>query len=56
MVNFQDGTSDKVASNGNKCSKVHSLTMYENSLMTISDTGDHSMKCSILSHGNALHI
>lgn len=43
VVNFQDGTSEKVASNGNECSKVHSLTMYENSLM-FSDTGDHSIK------------
>ena len=43
VVNFQDGTSEKVASNGHECSKVHSLMMYENSLM-FSDTGDHSIK------------
>lgn len=43
VVNFQDGTSEKVASNGNECFKAHSLTMYENSLM-FSDTGDHSIK------------
>lgn len=32
VVNFQDGTFEKVARNGDECSKVHSLTMYENSL------------------------
>ena len=41
VVNFQDGTSEKVASIGNECSKVHSLTTYENSLM-FRDTVDHS--------------
>ena len=43
VVNFQDGTFEKIARNGDECSKVHSLTMYENSL-TFTDTGDHSMK------------
>ena len=43
VVNFQDhGTSEKVASNGNECSKVHSLTLCKNSLL--GDTGDHSIK------------
>ena len=43
VVNFLDGTFEKVARNGNECSKVHSLTMFENSLM-FTDTGDHSIK------------
>ena len=43
VVNFQDGTFEKVARNGDECSKVHSLTTYENSLM-FTDTGDHSIK------------
>ena len=33
----------EVARNGNECSKVHSLTMFENSLM-FTYTGDHSIK------------
>ena len=36
-------TFEKVVRNGNECSKVHSLTMFENSLM-FTDTGDHSIK------------
>ena len=43
VVNFLDGTFEKVVRNGNECSKVHSLTMFENSLM-FTDTGDHSIK------------
>lgn len=43
VVNSQDDTFDKVARNGDECSKVHSLTMYENSLM-FTDTSDHSIK------------
>ena len=43
VVNFLDGTFEKVARNGNECFRVHSLTMFENSLM-FTDTGDHSIK------------
>ena len=52
MVNFQDGTFEKVARNGDECSKIHSLTMYENSL-TFTDTSDHSIK---VLRGNVYHM
>jgi hypothetical protein len=42
-INFQEETLDKVLRNGEDCSKIHSLTVYDNKLL-FSDDGDHSLK------------
>ena len=42
-INFQAMTLDQVLRNGEDCSKVHSLTVYDNKLL-FSDVGDHSLK------------
>ena len=42
-INFQAMTLDQILRNGEDCSKVHSLTVYDNKLL-FSDVGDHSLK------------
>ena len=42
-IHFQAMTLDQVLRNGEDCSKVHSLTVYDNKLL-FSDVGDHSLK------------